>query len=95
VPPGGTQATKPKRLRNCEVGLTWGLGPWQRQVLDLEQQMGTKDFESVEAEIQQLLRVHPELPRAQFLRYLNSTHHREFAGALEGVHRYFDYALKR
>ena len=42
-----------------------------------------------------LLGIHPELPRGQFLRYLNSTHHREFAGALDAVHRYFDYAIRR
>lgn len=57
--------------------------------------MGTEDFEATEMEIQQLLAIHPEMPRAQFLRYLNSAHNKEVAGAVDGLHRYFDYALKR
>jgi len=63
--------------------------------LELEADLGTKDYESTEKEIQELLLLHPELPRAQFLRYLNSSHHKEFAGAVDGVHRYFDFALRR
>lgn len=67
----------------------------QKRALELEATMGTKTFEATEEEIQSLLAVQPELPRAQFLRYLNSTHHKELAGAIDGLHRYFDYALRR
>ena len=69
--------------------------PNQKRALELEADIGTKKYEETEEEIQELLLLHPELPRAQFLRYLNSTHHKEFAGAVDGVHRYFDFALRR
>lgn len=67
----------------------------QRRALELEGELGTRTFGEVEGEVERLLSVHPELPRAQFLRFLNSGSHREFAGALDAAHRYFDYALRR
>lgn len=67
----------------------------QRRALDLEGEMGTQTFGEVEGEVERLLARHPELPRGQFLRFLNSCSHREFAGALDAAHRYFDYALRR
>jgi len=67
----------------------------QRRILDLEQEGGRDSYEDVEEEIEALLQQHPELPRGQFLRYLNSSRHREVAGALDALHRYFDYAIRR
>lgn len=68
---------------------------FQQRVLDLDYDLGRKSYEETEAEVQQLLRDHPDLPRAHFLRYLNSSHHGEFTGALDAVHRYFDYSMRR
>ncbi len=67
----------------------------QRRVLDLDQNVGRRTYEDTEAEVERLLRRHPELPRGQFLCYLNSTRHGEFTGALDSLHRYFDYAIRR
>jgi hypothetical protein len=66
----------------------------QRRAVDLEGELGTQTFGEVEEEVERLLALHPELPRGQFLRFLNSSSHREFAGALDAAHRYFDYALR-
>lgn len=64
-------------------------------MLDLEYDAGVRSYEETEQEVSALLRSHSELPRGHFLRYLNSTQHKEFTGALDAVHRYFDYAIQR
>ncbi|KAK6116325.1 hypothetical protein DH2020_049952 [Rehmannia glutinosa] len=46
-------------------------------------------FESLLKKLQQLA---PELHRVHYLRYLNSLHHDDYPGALENLHRYFDYS---
>ncbi|KAL0300488.1 UNVERIFIED_CONTAM: Anaphase-promoting complex subunit [Sesamum calycinum] len=45
-------------------------------------------FESILKKLQQLA---PELHRVHYLRYLNSLYHDDYPGALENLHRYFDY----
>ncbi|KAL6506801.1 hypothetical protein OROHE_022238 [Orobanche hederae] len=45
-------------------------------------------FESVLKKLQQLA---PEFHRVHYLRYLNSLYHDDYPGALENLHRYFDY----
>ncbi|KAH6788654.1 anaphase-promoting complex subunit [Perilla frutescens var. frutescens] len=46
-------------------------------------------FESILKKLQQLA---PELHRVHFLRYLNNLYHDDYPGALENLHRYFDYS---
>ncbi|GFQ05969.1 anaphase-promoting complex subunit 5 [Phtheirospermum japonicum] len=46
-------------------------------------------FESVLKKLQQLA---PELHRVHYLRYLNNLYHDDYPGALENLHRYFDYS---
>ncbi|KAK4397777.1 Anaphase-promoting complex subunit [Sesamum angolense] len=46
-------------------------------------------FESILKKLQQLA---PELHRVHYLRYLNSLYHDDYPGALENLHRYFDYS---
>ncbi|PIN17444.1 hypothetical protein CDL12_09903 [Handroanthus impetiginosus] len=46
-------------------------------------------FESLLKKLQQLA---PELHRVHYLRYLNSLYHDDYPGALENLHRYFDYS---
>ncbi|CAI9759902.1 unnamed protein product [Fraxinus pennsylvanica] len=46
-------------------------------------------FESI---LKMLQKSAPELHRVHFLRYLNSLHHDDYPGALENLHRYFDYS---
>ncbi|KAL6554441.1 hypothetical protein OROMI_020114 [Orobanche minor] len=45
-------------------------------------------FESVLKKLQHLA---PEFHRVHYLRYLNSLYHDDYPGALENLHRYFDY----
>ncbi|KAL0307203.1 UNVERIFIED_CONTAM: Anaphase-promoting complex subunit [Sesamum radiatum] len=47
-------------------------------------------FESILKKLQQLA---PELHRVHYLRYLNSLYHDDYPGALENLHRYFDYRM--
>jgi len=65
--------------------------------LHFEKHLGTPNhsYEQVEAEIQYILTQHPELPAAHFLRFLNCLHHGEHVGAIDSLHRYFDYAMIR
>ena len=67
----------------------------QHRVLDLNHDVGRRTYEDTEEEVERLLQRHPELPRGQYLRYLNSTRHGEFSGAIDSLHRYFDYAIRR
>ncbi|KAK4437463.1 Anaphase-promoting complex subunit [Sesamum alatum] len=46
-------------------------------------------FESLLKKLQQLA---PELHRVHYLRYLNNLYHDDYPGALENLHRYFDYS---
>ncbi|KAL3646159.1 anaphase promoting complex subunit 5 [Castilleja foliolosa] len=46
-------------------------------------------FESLLKNLQQLA---PELHRVHYLRYLNNLYHDDYPGALENLHRYFDYS---
>ncbi|GER33571.1 anaphase-promoting complex subunit 5 [Striga asiatica] len=46
-------------------------------------------FESILKKLQQLA---PELHRVHYLRYLNNLYHDDYPGALENLHRYFDYS---
>jgi hypothetical protein len=68
----------------------------QQRVLSLDKDLGVRSPSSTEAELEALMRPQRcELPRAHFLRFLNSKANREFAGALDALHRYFDYAVRR
>ncbi|KAI3457686.1 hypothetical protein Pfo_014349 [Paulownia fortunei] len=46
-------------------------------------------FESILKKLQHLA---PELHRVHYLRYLNNLYHDDYPGALENLHRYFDYS---
>ena len=59
----------------------------------LSKTIGKSSFEEVDIEIQCMLSRHPELPLAHYLRYLNCMHHRELSGAVDSLHRYFDYTI--
>lgn len=98
VPPSaaaGIAASAPAALPPHAASARQAQQYLQRRALDLEGELGTRAFGEAEGEVDRLLAVHPELPRGQFLRFLNSSSHREFAGALDAAHRYFDYALRR
>ncbi|KAL6570503.1 hypothetical protein OROGR_000053 [Orobanche gracilis] len=47
-------------------------------------------FESVLKKLQKLA---PEFHRVHYLRYLNNLYHDDYPGALENLHRYFDYRV--
>ncbi|GAB5366343.1 hypothetical protein AAMO2058_001135900 [Amorphochlora amoebiformis] len=63
-----------------------------RRALDLEKRIkAIGSCEEVEKEISSLLTLNPGLHQAQFLRYVNYMQHKEYAKALDSLHRYFDY----
>jgi tetratricopeptide (TPR) repeat protein len=53
----------------------------------------TLSFEEVEVNLRCVLSSDPELPAAQFLRFLNCVKHGERVGAMDALHRYFNYAI--
>jgi Anaphase-promoting complex subunit 5 len=53
----------------------------------------TMSFEELEVHLRYVLSSDPELPAAQFLRFLNCVKHGERVGAMDALHRYFDYAI--
>jgi hypothetical protein len=67
----------------------------EQKASEIEKGLSIRPFAEMEAEIDAMLEVAPDLPRAYFLRYLVCLHHREFQGALEALHRYFDFCLRR
>ena len=64
------------------------------EALRVERGISTMGFEETEEDIKGLLEVVPNLPQAFFLRYLNCLVHKEYQGAVENLHRYFDYAIR-
>ena len=42
-----------------------------------------------------MLAIAPDLPRGHFLRYLHCLKQREYQGAVDSLHTYFDYGLRR
>ncbi|GMI13039.1 hypothetical protein TrLO_g3101 [Triparma laevis f. longispina] len=63
------------------------------RALKIEGSIGRVHFHETEAAIANLLNYHPEQALSHYLRYLNCLHHKEFPGALDSLHRYFDYAM--
>ncbi|GAB4842872.1 hypothetical protein Ancab_012851 [Ancistrocladus abbreviatus] len=49
-------------------------------------------FNTLVSVSRQLSKLAPEMHRVHFLRYLNNLYHDDFTGALENLHRYFDYS---
>jgi len=49
-------------------------------------------LEETEDECDRAEALEPDLPRASYLRFVASLHHREFQAAIDHLHRYFDYA---
>jgi len=65
------------------------------QCLTIEKEVGKFDFEEVESKYHHLLENNPELPVGHFCTFLNCLFHKERVGAMESLHRYFDYAVIR
>ncbi|GAB2285057.1 hypothetical protein Dimus_019513 [Dionaea muscipula] len=71
----------------------WQLqGYFLKQADEIEMVGSSFPFNDFEAVVRQLLKLAPELHRVHFLRYLNYLYHDDFSGALENLHRYFDYS---
>ncbi len=60
----------------------------------IEQNLGKMSFDVIEVEIQKLIQAYPSLNRAHYLRFLNCLHHREYQGAVDSLHTYFDYCSR-
>lgn len=65
-----------------------------RRAAEIERSIGVISPQDTEREIQAMLSIWPDLPRAHYLRYLNNLHHGECQGAIDSLHRYFDYCLR-
>lgn len=71
---------------------------WQMQQFLLEEadnlgkHGGSYPLNNLETTLRQLQKLAPELHCAHLLRYLNNLHHDDYAGAVENLHRYFDYS---
>jgi len=63
-------------------------------VEEIEAKIGTAAPQEVESEVSEMLSVTPDLPRAHFVRYLNCLMHREYQGAVDSLHTYFDYCMR-
>ncbi|GBG34036.1 Anaphase-promoting complex subunit 5 [Hondaea fermentalgiana] len=61
---------------------------------EIESRVGVVPPQQVESEVAEMLRVTPDLPRAHFVRYLNCLLHREYQGAVDSLHTYFDYCMR-
>lgn len=61
---------------------------------EIESRVGIVPPQQVESEVSEMLRVTPDLPRAHFVRYLNCLLHREYQGAVDSLHTYFDYCMR-
>ena len=59
----------------------------------LDKQTDKIPFDEMEYSLQELLSDNPELTFGHFLRFLNFTNNAERVGAIECLHRYFDYAM--
>ena len=64
------------------------------RTIRLEREMGQLSFEAVESEVQSILLLVPDLPRAFMLRSLNCALHNDQRGAFESLHKFFDFALR-
>eukprot|EP00516_Mucochytrium_quahogii_P001486 CAMPEP_0203746888 /NCGR_PEP_ID=MMETSP0098-20131031/2193_1 /ASSEMBLY_ACC=CAM_ASM_000208 /TAXON_ID=96639 /ORGANISM=" , Strain NY0313808BC1" /LENGTH=897 /DNA_ID=CAMNT_0050635141 /DNA_START=129 /DNA_END=2823 /DNA_ORIENTATION=+ len=60
----------------------------------IESKIGIVSPEQIESEVGEMLAVSPDLPRAHFVRYLNCLMHREYQGAVDSLHTYFDYCMR-
>jgi len=61
---------------------------------ELESRIGVVSSEQIEEEVSSMLNISPDLPRAHFVRYLNCLMHREYQGAVDSLHTYFDYCTR-
>lgn len=64
----------------------------ERRILAAASVAGSITLEETEAECSKIEALQPDLPRSSYLRFVASVHHREYLGALDNLHRYFDYA---
>ncbi len=60
----------------------------------IERKLGKMSYEEIEDEINSFLSIVPDLPRAFFLRYLNSMYAGDFDRAVDNLLRYFTYCIK-
>ena len=67
----------------------------ERRILAAASVCGSVTLEETEAECSKIEALEPDLPRSSYLRFVASLYGREYLGALDHLHRYFDYAGSR
>eukprot|EP00743_Colponemidia_sp_Colp-15_P011053 GILK01012274.1.p1 GENE.GILK01012274.1~~GILK01012274.1.p1 ORF type:complete len:770 (-),score=119.13 GILK01012274.1:32-2305(-) len=65
-----------------------------KQAAEIEGSIRTKPAKEVGQAIDQLIARLPHYPKAHYLRYLHSVHHKEHESAIDSLCHYFDYTLK-
>ncbi len=67
----------------------------ERRILAAASVCGSVTLEETEHECSKIEALEPDLPRSSYLRFVASLYGREYLGALDHLHRYFDYAGSR
>ena len=67
----------------------------ERRILAAASVCGSVTLEETERECSKIEALEPDLPRSSYLRFVASLYGREYLGALDHLHRYFDYAGSR
>ena len=67
----------------------------ERRILAAASVCGSVSLEETELECSKIEALEPDLPRSSYLRFVASLYGREYLGALDHLHRYFDYAGSR
>jgi hypothetical protein len=67
----------------------------ERRILAAASVCGSVTLEETELECSKIEALEPDLPRSSYLRFVASLYGREYLGALDHLHRYFDYAGSR
>ncbi|KAK9664114.1 hypothetical protein RND81_14G020200 [Saponaria officinalis] len=103
----GVKAGEKRPNKHCEIDVsnTSNASPgiflranWQihgyllEQAEEIEKHGSSFSLNIFDSTLKQLQKLAPDLHRVHFLRYLNMLYHDDYSGALDNLHRYFDYS---
>ncbi|KAL9241077.1 hypothetical protein vseg_015228 [Gypsophila vaccaria] len=103
----GAKAREKRQSKHCEIDVseTSDANPgvflranWQihgyllEQAEEIEKHGSSFSLNIFDCTLKQLQKLAPDLHRVHFLRYLNMLYHDDYSGALDNLHRYFDYS---
>ncbi|GBG64458.1 hypothetical protein CBR_g44342 [Chara braunii] len=65
----------------------------REKAVSIEREIGRVPMTALDEQLDELERLSPEMPKIHYLRYLNCLHHGDYPGAMDSLHRYFDYRV--